>query len=797
MMIMNNLSARLHPPLIHFLLGLLTCITSLAAEEKVIAIVRDGDSQFFDGIIKGFSEELKQLSDEKYTFRIKDMFNARYKDGEAARELNKAMADQEVDLIYTAGIAASHHASRLAPRQRTKPVVAGAVEFSNLGHQFITDSGTSNLPNYTFIMSPRRVQADLEAFKKLAKSTSLHALIDQQVIKIIAKDVEKDLAKLHDRLGIDLTITPAGQTAGETLAKLPGHVRFVYLPLLPSMPMGERHKTIKALANKGIMTFSMIGRSDVKAGAFACLAEGSSRPFFRRTAINIHQLLSGISTDLLPVVLNDYNKLTINLATGKKLGWSPDYDTTLTASFINRNVYQTNSGTLNLQQAMQMASRLNPDVIAARAALQAATWQTASLQTNFRPQLKLGSSIGISGVHDRINPITTPHHAGAASLGIEVSQLLYSDRLCSQIKAQAKIAEAEKFNQESARLDVIQTVANSFLDVLNTEALWRIEKENLLLSENNLQLAKLRRDIGAAEASEVFRWHASVAQAKSLLLQRDAAHRSARVKLNVDLAVSRNKQWSLTDISLRDHEFYFMDKEIAPIVRNLNDFRKFTLFLQSLARSRAPEIASFDHTLRSQGILLNERARRNFRPEISISTGISQIVQDTHQTDRDTQTEWTVGLGFTMPLWEGGLRKTEMTRIDALIKQLQAQRSKALFLIEQRALSAAYAMSASHPGMRLSRQARKFSEKNYESVKSKYSQGAVNIVELLDAQNQLLSLKQAEVSAVYQYTRDIISLQRAIAWFEHEKSTTEKKQWSQWLRNYFRTGSIHVATPRK
>ena len=240
-----------------------------------------------------------------------------------------------------------------------------------------------------------------------------------------------------------------------------------------------------------------------------------------------------------------------------------------------------------------------------------------------------------------------------------------------------------------------------------------------------------------------------------------------------------------------------MDKETRPIAKNLNSLAKFTRFIQVLAKQRSQEIKSFDRTLLSQGILLNERSRRNFRPEITLSAGVNQIVQDTHNVRSDTQTEWTTGIGFTLPLWEGGLRKAEMGRINAVIRQLQAQRQKALFLIEQRALSAAYAMSASHPNMRLSRQAREFAQKNYDSVETKYSQGAVSIVELLDAQNQLLSQKQSEATATYQYTKDIIAVQRAMSWFEYEKTAAEKKEWTQWLNNYLKTGSIHVTPVSK
>ena len=472
---------------------------------------------------------------------------------------------------------------------------------------------------------------------------------------------------------------PAQPKASTILASLPENIANVYLTLLPNMTQVERHLLIKGLAERGIRTFSMIGISDVEAGAFATLSAGTGLAFFRRTAINIHQLLSGIGTDLLPVVLNSYDKMTINLAVAKQLGWSPDYDTTLSAHFINSEVYQKSAGNLTLSLAMKMASKLNPDVIAARAAQRAATFKANSLKTNFSPRIGIGGNVGVRGVNDRINPLTTPYHTESGSLGIEVSQLLYSDRIYSQIKSQIQVAEAAKYDNESARLDVIQSAGESYLDVLNAEALWKIEKENLILSENSLRLAKLRRDIGAAEASEVFRWQANVAQAKSLLLQRDAMRKTARLQLNTDLAVNSTSHWSLADITLGNHEFYFMDEEIRPIVRDLSGLGVFTSFIQSLAKDRSPEIKSFDYTLRSQGILLTERARRYLRPEINISAGLSQIIQGADTVRRDSQTEWTVGIGFTMPLWEGGLRKTEMNEIEALIDQLNAHRPKCCF----------------------------------------------------------------------------------------------------------------------
>ena len=51
-----------------------------------------------------------------------------------------------------------------------------------------------------------------------------------------------------------------------------------------------------------------------------------------------------------------------------------------------------------------------------------------------------------------------------------------------------------------------------------------------------------------------------------------------------------------------------------------------------------------------------------------------------------------------------------------------------------------------------------------------YSQGKVTITMLIDAQNSKLIQEQNSALAVYDYLSDLIEFQRAIAWFEHEKT---------------------------
>lgn len=768
----------------------------LEPSHKVIAVVRDGPSPYFDQLVRGFQKELETLAAGQYLFEIRDRFNAGGDPAKVDDVLRAALADGEVDVVYAAGITASSRAADLAPEVRSKPIVAGAIEFSDFNSDLIGPSGGSLVPNYTFIVSPRRVLSDLEVLGRLSESKVIHVFLDEAVRVDLPEDLNERIRAMEQNLGIDLRLHRAGNSVATALANLPKGAQTVYFPILPSFSQKQRVDLLERLTKRGVMTFSMVGRRDVEAGAFAALA-GDNRPaLLRRTALNLHQILSGISTAMLPVVLNTQDRLVINMRTAKAIGWSPDYDTTIEADFLHRDAVVRSSGTLSLETALARAAK-NPQLLAAQAQLQAEAAQIGVLKSTLRPQLSITGNTSHQRTHDIINPISTPRDVSTGSFGAQVSQVLYSDQICSAIKAQAQVAEATAFDAESVRLDAILSAATAYFSVLEAEALYEIEHENLGLIQSNLQLAKLRREIGASEASEIYRWQASEARAKANLIQRDAQRRTARVQLNVVTSSPREAHWNLDPITIAEGEMKFMDAYLKPLVTDLNQFNKFVGFLQKLAVWQAPELASFNKTLRAQGILLQERSRRNFMPEVQLTLSARRFLQDLPGSGPDGQNEWTAGIGFTIPLFEGGEREAEMTRIQAVIRQIAAQRKNAIYLVEQNALSSAYAISASHPNLRLSRAARAASEKNFEAVRSKYSLGAVPIISLLDAQSDLLTQKQAEASAVYAYLSDIYSLQRAIAWFEFTKSAEQKRVWVRQLKNFMQSGSIHVGLETK
>lgn len=783
--------------LLLFLLLLVPVVAQVPAIElptKTIAILSDGEpSPYFDTLVENILGELRPLARDQYHLEVLPIRPANSSLTQIKKSLLDALEDPAIDAIFTAGITASHAAMRLPAETRAKPVIAGSIEFSSLARSLVTPDGTSTIPHFSFVLLPDRLAADLKTLSTLAATRTIHILVEQRILDTLGPDLTADLAAFEKTHHLQLHLVPISKS-DLSLANLPASAKAVYLPLLPALTTAQRHSLFKTLARKKILHLSVLGPDDTEAGAFASLAPRIADPLRRRFALNLHQALLGVDTSHLPVALQLADTLTINLATARKIGWSPDYDTALTANFLHQDEVVENAGTLTLEAAMATAAGQSPDIAAAKAAWQSSLADAQKARAGFSTTASLNGSAGNQINTDRRNSFTVPANAQAVALGLEINRLLYSNQLFRQIDALDQIAASTDLNATSVTLDTIQTTGHSYLDSLLAEAIYRILRENVRLVQDNLSLATVRRNIGATNDTDTLRWQASLASARSQLIQADTNRRNARTQLNVALATDTQKHFHLTDITLAPDDTYLLGGHLGDLVSDPAQFQAFIRFVTALATANSPELQAFDHTLLAQGILLRERKIRHLRPQVQLTAGVQRIFQDSTLTRGDAQNEWTVGIGFTLPFLEKDLRDADVRKINAAIAQLEAQRSGASYLIEQRALAACYNMASSHPAIRLTSQALAAAEKNYQAVRQQYSLGKVNVVTLIDAQSSWLAQQQAHAVANYTYLKDTISLQRAIAWYQYDKSPAQLTDFAVRFHDFQKTGSIHVRT---
>ena len=149
--------------------------------------------------------------------------------------------------------------------------------------------------------------------------------------------------------------------------------------------------------------------------------------------------------------------------------------------------------------------------------------------------------------------------------------------------------------------------------------------------------------------------------------------------------------------------------------------------------------------------------------------------------------EWSVGIEASLPIFTGGALKSEVSRSRNTLLQNQYNNENLQEQIETRVRNSLKQAKGSYPAIRLANDAAQAAEENLSLVIDSYSQGAVSITDLIDAQDASLEANLAAVNAQYQFMIDWIEVQRAIANFDVLLEPDGFNNWYQALNEYYAT----------
>ena len=120
-----------------------------------------------------------------------------------------------------------------------------------------------------------------------------------------------------------------------------------------------------------------------------------------------------------------------------------------------------------------------------------------------------------------------------------------------------------------------------------------------------------------------------------------------------------------------------------------------------------------------------------------------------------------------MPLFSGGLKKANVSRAGYELRQLESLRRSSEERVEERIRSQLHIVQAAYAQITLTAIAADASLKNYDLVSDAYARGAVNVIELLDAQETSLTASAASAESLYSFLTEIMAMQRAVGGFDY------------------------------
>ncbi|MDH3672004.1 MAG: TolC family protein [Gammaproteobacteria bacterium] len=703
--------------------------------------------------------------------------------------IDRLLADPQVDMVISLGVLASNELARR--RQLPKPVIAPfIVDRTFQGLPF--KDGASGVKNLSYVTFPGDFRRDLKRFRELLPFTSVAFLHDRLLPEVIPALRDRALEAARE-IGVDVHFVPVETSAEAALAALPNEADAVYLPPLVRLSSTEFDLLMKGLIKRRLPSFALLGRIDVERGVLAGVAPAVEiNRLARRVALNVQRILLGEDAGVLPISLPLRERLVINMATARAIGFSPSFQAMRKAELLFEE--EDGGPQLSLASAVREAVEANLDIRVAEKNVAAGKQDIKAARSALFPQFDLlADSVQVDD--DRASAI--PGLSEKTTTGsVALSQVIYSERTFANVAIQRYLQQSREFDRDQVRLDIVLEAANAYLDVLRAKTNERIAKDNVELSRENLELAKLRRQIGTAGPAEVFRWESEIATDRLELVQAEAQRGVAEIALNQLLHRPLAQPFTTKETRLDDPMLITSQQSLIDLIDDPRAFGTFSNFMVEQGLAASPEVSEIEAAIDAQERTLDSTKNAFWQPRLSLAADQTEVVSRSGEGDTGIgfspdDSETTISLQLSLPLYTGGARRADRTQAAEELSGLRLQRQSTREIVEQRIRSALQTARASYASIQLSRDAANAARKTFELVQDSYGRGVVSILALLDAQNASIVADQAADNAVYDFLKELMEVERAIARFDFFQTPETQAEWFRRLKEYFRQQAVY------
>jgi outer membrane protein TolC len=435
---------------------------------------------------------------------------------------------------------------------------------------------------------------------------------------------------------------------------------------------------------------------------------------------------------------------------------------------------------LSLVAAVQLALVGNYELLAGAKRVASGAAQVSAARAELLPQL----DVGVRGTQiddDRAQAAfgREPERQSIGSLSLQ--QVLYSDDVSARYRVEQLLQVAREHEQEGRVLDTVLATSSAYLNLLRSEALLDIERENLKLSDSNFERARKRLQLGVANRAEVYRWQTTRANSQARVVNAEAATKRARIELNRTMNQPLGDQYVATTPTLDEPYFLVSTPAIRDALATPTARPRLREFFVEESLRGSPELKRLRSEIEAQQRRLTAANRSMYVPRFSATAGVDQelsrggageekIVFQTpngEQFGEDTNdTEWHVGVHATLPIYQGGGQIADQKRAQADLDELQLHYDDAVIALRARVMQQAFAAEAAYDAIGYARTAADAGRKNLELIIEAYDRGAVPVIDVTDAQTSALVSEQNAANAMYDFLIDYMELQRSTGQFD-------------------------------
>ena len=459
--------------------------------------------------------------------------------------------------------------------------------------------------------------------------------------------------------------------------------------------------------------------------------------------------------------------------------------TTACTSLAGESIVAYRSHPLTLDEAVQLALKQNPSILAAVQQLKAEKGLLYQAQSNLLPHLAFSANYtqqdpglvrtSTAGSTPNFDFLTVPAGTtfnGTNAVAVPSSQLFAGTRFVPTESWQIQLTasqlvydggatiasrRAARINEDSSyytlrdTIDtVVSTVRTQFYQVLLNRALIQVQEESVNLLQSQVDDQKSRFEAGTVPQFNVLQAQTSLQNQIPQLIAARNAYRISQVNLARTLGIPADRQYA--------------SEEPLPVLGKLeyNPIKYDLASALMTARANRPFLKAQRSNILS-GVENVTVQAAGFKPTVSADLGLEQRSSGVTSNLRDTNQGWFFGFTGSWNIFDGGLTYGKVKQARAQLEQAKDTFDDSVRQVEQEVATAVSNLRNSQETVLSSQQAIVLARESLRLADERLAAGTGTQLDVLTQQTQLTTAETNLVQAEFNYVSAVSEFQRSTA----------------------------------
>jgi outer membrane protein len=713
---------------------------------------------------------------------------------EQAKKNYNQLIQNDTDIIIAFGTVNNEVISGL--NDHKKPTILFGAVNSDLNKLDVTKE-KSGINNFTYLIESASYKKDLLKLQELTEFKHVGILVDKQTIDFLPLD--SLFTNILNPLKASYKIIPI--TNVEIISEQLSDVDAVYLAGGFFLEPNEVKELSSMLIDRKLPSFTQNSVNQVENGIMAShFAKGDIDQFFRRVALTVEAYIAGTPLSEMPVFIDSTSQLTINFniaaAVGVPIKYSLISDTDFVGDFINVKSKKQ----YDLMSIINQALSKNRGLASSKLSVALKEQNVKSAVSDYLPDISTG--VGVTHIDSDTAAFSNGLNPEYSTDGnVKLSQLIFSETVNASVDIQKELQKAEQENYNANELDLIFNVVNTYFTTLILKSNLQIQLQNLKLTKQNLNLAKQNFEAGQSSKSDMLRFQSQKAQNTQALVEARNQLAQSVINLNQLLFNPIDFEIDIVDVSLGDETFKNYNYDVLTSILDdpsLTD--PFVDYLIKKAKLNAPELKALAFNINATERDIQRNGARRYLPTISLQAQYNRnfdrsgsgtvappggrLLDDGHN----------VMLNFSIPLFNQN--KFNINQQTAMIQkeQLEVNKQNLELSLARNVNLGVLDLTNQVSNISLSKISEQSAKETLGLTQLSYQAGEVNIVQLIDAQNNLFQTQLSRTNAIYNFIISSLQLERFMGYYFLLNSEEKNKQFRQEFFNYLKINPSQQTT---